>query len=745
MTLFRGCFDASPLGVATIGEVLQAMQSPDAKTKQLHDKLKQLHGEDASAYTKLKEKNCPAFLIGEWGGKTDEALQTYVPLLGFDVDASESEMLAIETIKQLRADPFIFAAYLSPSSAGLRFLVWTDATPETHKSHYAQIAEYYGRFLNIPTDKQLRAELREKKMSRTEIAATVKRAEHIDTGCSNTNRLWFYTAPPAEGFYYNPDAAIFKMTGSIAEQMGGKPSADSSAPLDDAFKVRVCRAKVDRQDVPAGRNNYVYALACELARHGVTEAYALAECSKEAEPGFSAAEIEKSVRSAYKTHPREFDDPQVRRYAAMIEGKTTPPRGQQTAAKGKKAAKPSSSTEQPSAAKTAAATPDADSSAKRSKFVQMRDYIRARHDLRMNTVSLEVEASPKGRNVFEPLNENDLICELMEVGFTGVETPLIALLKSSRYAPRYDPLNGYFENLPSWTPEQGDHIAELASYIETNDDEFFGVQFRKMLVRAVACAIGRIPFAKQCMVFKGKQNDGKTSFVRYLCPPALKDYYTDTITLHDKDGRLALCNNFIINIDELGQFTAKELALIKSLISLASVKERLPYDRKPSRIERRASFFASTNDDEFLTDSTGNVRWLIFGVKSVNHDNGGPNGYMTVDINAVWAQAYALLKSGYGFEMTKDELKQSERQNVGYQVSTVEQELIQERFAPASKDEDGARHLTGTEILTVIRDVIKTATLRNVGRALKLLGFEVVQKYDSTMGRQKRGVWVKDL
>ena len=128
--------------------------------------------------------------------------------------------------------------------------------------------------------------------------------------------------------------------------------------------------------------------------------------------------------------------------------------------------------------------------------------------------------------------------------------------------------------------------------------------------------------------------------------------------------------------------------------AIEKIKERLPYDRKASSIKRRASFIASTNEDEFLIDETGNVRWLVFDIDGIQHDQGGKNGYNAhIQIDLVYSQAYSLMLSGFEMHLSKEETAKSESNNQSYQIASVEQELIQNYFAPGTKDEEGCEFI----------------------------------------------------
>src|SRR5690606_11930413 len=132
-----------------------------------------------------------------------------------------------------------------------------------------------------------------------------------------------------------------------------------------------------------------------------------------------------------------------------------------------------------------------------------------------------------------------------------------------------------------------------------------------------------------------------------------------------KEGLFSLTQNFLINLDELASFEKKELNNeFKSVLSESMVRYTPKFANQETTVLRRASFLASTNVMEFLTDETGNVRWVPFVVNSINHDFGGKNGYAAnVDINKVWAQAYSLLKSGFDHQLTPLEITQQEIYN----------------------------------------------------------------------------------
>jgi predicted P-loop ATPase len=290
------------------------------------------------------------------------------------------------------------------------------------------------------------------------------------------------------------------------------------------------------------------------------------------------------------------------------------------------------------------------------------------------------------------------------------------ILKSSA-VPRYDPLQHYFETLPSWD-KQTDYINQFASFVQTTDQNFFLQQFKKMLVRMIAQVFGEIHFNKQCFTLYSLQNDGKTHFFEALVMNTfLQPYYKKNPDIEGKESKRALAENFMLNLDELSALSKQDVGQVKATFAESQIKVRLPYDKKDSIMPRKASFVGSTNKREFLIDETGNVRWLVFDVSSINHDNGGPNGYMSVDIEKVWAQAFSLFRSGYNCQLTKEELEHSEANNRQYGVNTMEYQLLAQYFTPRPK-EDGGRFYQPVEL---VRRILELTGMKvngeNIGRA----------------------------
>ena len=392
-----------------------------------------------------------------------------------------------------------------------------------------------------------------------------------------------------------------------------------------------------------------------------------------------------------------------------------------------------------------------------SKTVVVGDWIKANYDLYFNEVSHRYVGRRKGEPELKEVKLENLYYDL-DVNHLKYAWSDLKILLRTDYIETMNPFLNYFDNLPPW--DGTDYILKLASYIKVaqynksiDERSRFENQFKKMFVRSIACSL-EADFNKHCFTLvHEKQNSGKSTFLRWLCPPELQNYYSENTGL-SKDDRIALAENFIINIDELDAMAKYDINALKSLISKDGFKERLPYAERTEFLKRRCNFVASTNRKEFLADETGSVRWICFQIDSINWN------YKTeVNINKVWGQAYHLFKnSNFKYHLTVEEIQENERANRNFFIRTVEMDLISKLYRAATDEEIKAvdkstlekwndiQFMTATEIKeditgkSVIKDHLSNI---NLGKALKFLGFE--QRSERFGGDDSRkGYWIKE-
>ena len=346
-------------------------------------------------------------------------------------------------------------------------------------------------------------------------------------------------------------------------------------------------------------------------------------------------------------------------------------------------------------------------------------YLNSKYSLRFNTISLEFEIKRTSDKKWSDLNLNSLFIELAQ---SGIDIPVnkLEILVRSHLIDQYNPISEYFESLEQWDGE--DHIKNLCSYVKTNNDNAFLYHMEKWFTRAVLCALEKEKINKHCLVLANTiQNSGKSTYLRFFIPRKLMNYLSEDIGL-DKDSRIKLCKNLIINLDELSILAKADINSLKAFISKTHINERLPYARKAEYLERICSFVGSTNKTDFLTDESGSVRWIIFEViEKINF-----NYSMEIDIDKVWSQAYfnAFKRKGFNPELTLADISENEKRNERFTQMTLEQEMINKFYEPSDNLEE---FKTATEVMIDLSTQGIRLNHLKIGRALSSFKFPRVK------------------
>ena len=350
------------------------------------------------------------------------------------------------------------------------------------------------------------------------------------------------------------------------------------------------------------------------------------------------------------------------------------------------------------------------------------NYLSDRYDFRYNEIALEIEYKSKKSKQYKPLNENSLYIELQKKGIKISINNLLAILRSE-FVDNFNPIRAYFLSLPKWDGQL--HIQKLAGYVTTYDKKQFEYHFLKWCVRCVKCVFEDDYFNKQAFVLVHKgQSSGKSTFCRFMCPPALANYIAEDIS-NDKDARILLAKNFLVNLDELAVLSKKEINQLKSYFSKTVINERLPYDRKNSILARVCSFIGSTNMSTFLNDETGSVRWLCFELTAPIKFS-----YKTeVDIDKVWAHAFALSKSNFDCELSFKDVQDNEKRNSKYTTLSVEHEIISKYFK-IPENPLKQQFMTSSDIMHYLSIKYQRLNHVSIGKAMISLGFERLKDKD---------------
>ena len=375
-----------------------------------------------------------------------------------------------------------------------------------------------------------------------------------------------------------------------------------------------------------------------------------------------------------------------------------------------------------------------------SKNVEIENYLSTHYEFRYNTVLGRTEYRSRNSGIYTKVGRyeiNTLRRELdCDEGIATSSDNLYSIIESS-FSPRINPVQEYFKALPlvDIGCDEGNSnisslslkaIPELASCVVVRNSDKWLQYLTKWLVAVVANAMDdRECCNHTCLVLTGEQGKFKTTFLDLLCPPALHGYsYTGKIYPQEKDTLTYIGQNLIVNIDDqLKALNKRDENELKNLITCPMVKYRMPYDKYVEEHPHLASFVASVNGNDFLTDPTGSRRFLPFEVLSIDIEKA-----KRISMDNVYAEAKALLKSGFRYWFDDDEIAELYRESEDFQVQTAEMELLLRCFEKPTEDESYSL-MTTTEILTYLGIYThQPLVAKRMGEALKKAGYIKVSK-----------------
>ncbi len=294
----------------------------------------------------------------------------------------------------------------------------------------------------------------------------------------------------------------------------------------------------------------------------------------------------------------------------------------------------------------------------------------------------------------------------------------------SDFVPEYHPFLFYLSHLPPWNGED-DYILELSLSVNVKGDAAAQLQFaeylRKWLVGMVAGWVDDSVVNNVILVLIGEQGSYKTTWFNYLLPPELKQYfYTKTNAQRmGRDDLLTLAQYGLVCCEELDTMRPSELNQLKAAVTMPSIDERAAYAHFHEHRKHIASFCGTGNNVQFLSDPTGNRRWLPFEVQSILSPRDHPFNY-----EGIYSQAYALYREGFQFWFSREEVLQLSAHNRQFETPRLEEELVDVYFRPPVGIEGGEFMPVSRAMQIVSGNMVHQISAVSLGRAFTNLGFQ---------------------
>ena len=640
--------------------------------------------------TKSNLKNAqPAFIPSVLleGGRTYAHVKGFTGFIMVDIDGIPPERFTT-ILALVKEDIHSFLVYTTISGCGIRVISHVEGgvTKTNYRMVWEWVNDHYARLCGV----------------------------EIDGQCKNATRMSVLCHDPEA--LLRPEASSFHTSGMKPRE---KPKRGTAVTVTAERAYKIIRAQLEEEGIayaPGSYNDYVSRCFYHTNRYGVPQ-----------------ADAEAWALRTFPDYPREQLLPIVKScYSLTMEFNTVPlPRSVRKKEK------------------------ENDSSHKKATVEEMEEFINGYMKFRMNMLTHQIEtqliadaytdrpeASACHWQRLTDHIENSLWCAMQHHGMAVNLNELHTLLGSD-FVKEYHPLKEYLDGLPPWDGET-DYIDRLAAMVhvkesphsplqqdksrERNDLSETPVRFadilKRWMVSMIAAALDETVVNQVILTLIGRQGSYKTSFMQHILPPVLSEYYTtkSNSSRMTKDDLFTMTENLVINLEEIDTMPPSELNQLKAMVTQRYVDERRAYGRNKVHLPHVASFVATGNNLQFLTDDTGNRRWLPFEVEDIDSP-----WEADIPYEGIYSQTYALYQDvNFRYWFTDKEIQQLRGHVQQFEVPRPEYELILTYYRKPVGLERGV-YTTSSQIIGRFGNTSLRLSLQKVGRAMRELGFRQVK------------------
>ena len=640
--------------------------------------------------TKSNLKNAqPAFIPSVLleGGRTYAHVKGFTGFIMVDIDGIPPERFAA-ILTLVKEDIHSFLVYITISGCGIRVISHVEGgvTKANYRMVWEWVNDHYARLCGV----------------------------EIDGQCKNATRMSVLCHDPEA--LLRPEASSFHTSGMKPRE---KPKRGTAVTVTAERAYKIIRAQLEEEGIayaPGSYNDYVSRCFYHTNRCGVPQ-----------------ADAEAWALRTFPDYPREQLLPIIKScYSLTMEFNTVPlPRSVRKKEK------------------------ENDSSHKKATVEEMEEFINSYMKFRMNMLTHQIEtqliadaytdrpeASACHWQRLTDHIENSLWCAMQHHGMAVNLNELHTLLGSD-FVKEYHPLKEYLDGLPPWDGETN-YIDRLAAMVhvkesphsplqqdksrERNDLSETPVRFadilKRWMVSMIAAALNETVVNQVILTLIGRQGSYKTSFMQHILPPVLSEYYTtkSNSSRMTKDDLFTMTENLVINLEEIDTMPPSELNQLKAMVTQRYVDERRAYGRNKVHLPHVASFVATGNNLQFLTDDTGNRRWLPFEVEDIDSP-----WEADIPYEGIYSQTYALYQDvNFRYWFTDKEIQQLRGHVQQFEVPRPEYELILTYYRKPVGLERGV-YTTSSQIIGRFGNTSLRLSLQKVGRAMRELGLRQVK------------------
>ena len=365
---------------------------------------------------------------------------------------------------------------------------------------------------------------------------------------------------------------------------------------------------------------------------------------------------------------------------------------------------------------------DKDSKELSDNIMSMIRFLCKKYDFRYNSVMKFTEYRPKDKDYwgFQPVDARVQKRMTLEVQLANIRVSIkdVRNYLESDLLSTYNPVENFlFKCMGKWDGK--DHIRALARTVPTDNphwEDWFYTWFLAMVDQWRSYSHRKYGNSVAPLLIS-KQGYNKSTFCRSLVPPELQWGYNDNLVLSEKRQVLqAMCQALLLNLDEFNQISPQvQQGFLKNIIQLPSVKMKPPYGSHVQEFPRMASFIATSNMEDILSDPSGNRRFLGVELSGPIDVSQLPN------YEQLYAQALSALQAGEKTYFDAEQTKLIMASNRKFEViSPVDQYF--NLYFDLTDDAKLGEYLTAAEIFQELKSHIgssvKLSNLISFGRKL---------------------------
>lgn len=361
-------------------------------------------------------------------------------------------------------------------------------------------------------------------------------------------------------------------------------------------------------------------------------------------------------------------------------------------------------------------------------------FIKANHKLRRNVIKRKIENNGV---IMEDIDVNGIYIDMSKI--RPLNKNLLLNYLESPNIQDYNPIQEWFNvaahNLPEYEQDNNSSfdtplLNSICKTLKNDNPEYTKFFVKKWLVSVVASAYGTP--SPLILVLVGKQNTGKTEWLRRILPLQLREYYAESKLDAGKDDELLSAEMLIISDDEFGGKNKYESRKIKEWTSKNEISLRAPYGRYNITVKRLAALCGTTNEEGILSDYTGNRRIIPIPVDSIDIES-----YNSINKEMLWREIAKTYSTGFDWRVGKVSISYLNINSDQYQIVRFEDDLVTKYFEKVGWD-DCETFMTSTDIKLELDALIpkEKVTIDQIGKSLKKAGF--IQKSKWILGNVKK-------